>query len=185
MLLRLESLQSWAAVASLPCAVGRRAVGCGVMVGARVRSGSEGANTSPSEQLGAPFSLWCLWRPVGAIIGGRTRRTSGPRVYYCLKRTAETAIVGCATGCSSLLVHGTCFLPDLPIPTTRMLPVGERRVSSGVAMGVHGRGAGGVVAVAPAYPGSRILSRAIVSCSVGGLSLMQGDEHGEGFEEEP
>ena len=25
----------------------------------------------------------------------------------------------------------------------------------------------------------------IVSCSVGGLSLTQGDEHGEGFEEEP
>ena len=29
------------------------------------------------------------------------------------------------------------------------------------------------------------VSRVIVSCSVGGLSLTQGDEHGEGFEEEP
>ena len=29
------------------------------------------------------------------------------------------------------------------------------------------------------------MSRVIVSCSVGGLSLTQGDEHGEGFEEEP
>lgn len=29
------------------------------------------------------------------------------------------------------------------------------------------------------------LSRVIVSCSVGGLSLRQGDEHGEGLGEEP
>ena len=37
--------------------------------------------------------------------------------------------------------------------------------------------------LADAYLGE--LSRVIVSCSVGGLSLTQGDEHGEGFEEEP
>ena len=33
--------------------------------------------------------------------------------------------------------------------------------------------------------GRLVVFRVIVSCSVGGLSLTQGDEHGEGFEEEP